>query len=430
MKKFLLIGLLCLLPACGGGDGAIMDPADESRNAESGDAGAGDSMPEYAIPNTPQAYIPPVAVKGWASLAPGTIVEVLDAPPLSHLEGAESALFVRYTTTNVKGEPALASGLVLLPEQKSFTAGEWPLVVYGHMTTGAADACAPTHASPDSTELQKMQQGDEITRRLLEYGVVVARPDYEGIGEAGPHPYLRGEPLARSMRDMASAVAEHWEEIGDRWVAAGHSEGATAALNTGNRIHPDARGLSLVGISAVTPVTQLENLVLIAEPLPVTGPGINEAVALAALVAHGIATVDPAFKRLLLEEGGLSDRAIELWPDIERLCLGDMSREESWGGLPPDQLKGPRGDEAAAEIRRALAADDLRHLALRHDVPIRIDAGIIDLVAHLPYTEQLVQTYRNNGYSVTYDRWPAQHSPTADMAAPAIADWIIKRFQQ
>ncbi len=298
------------------------------------------------------------------------------------------------------------------------------------MTTGAADACAPSHISPDSTELQKMQQGDEIARYLLDMGVVVARPDYEGIGEAGPHPYLRGDPLARSMRDMASAVATHWEDIGDRWVAAGHSEGGVAALNTGSRLHPEARGLTLVGVAAVTPVTQLENLVLIAEPLPVTGPGIGEAVALAALVAHGIAAVDPAFKRLLLEEGGLSERGLELWPDIERLCLADLSRPESWGGLPPDQAKGPRGDEALAELRRALAEDDVRHLPMRFDVPIRIDAGVLDLVAHLPYTEQLVQTYRNNGYSVTYGRWLAQHSPTADMAAPSIAAWIIERFKK
>ncbi|WP_269620041.1 alpha/beta hydrolase [Zhongshania sp. BJYM1] len=425
MNKYLIIFLFSLLTACRGGDSPVNDNSDSGVGVEEN----GNEESAYAVPSTPHAYIPPVAVVGWQFMEPGLIVEVFDAPEFSQLDGAESALFVRYTTTDVQGNPALASGLVLFPDQQPFAEGDWPLVVYGHMTTGAADACAPSHISPDSTELQKMQQGDEIARRLLASGVVVARPDYEGIGEAGPHPYLRGDSLARSMRDMASAVATHWQDIGDRWVAAGHSEGGVAALNTGSRMHPEARGLTLVGVAAVTPVTQLENLVLIAESLPVTGPGINESVALAALVAHGIAAVDPAFKRLLLEEGGLSERALELWPDIERLCLADLSRAESWGGLPPDQAKGPKGDEALAELRRALAEDDVRHLPMRFDVPIRIDAGILDLVAHLPYTEQLVETYRNNGYSVTYGRWPAPHSPTADMAAPSIVSWIIQQFQ-
>lgn len=421
MNKYLLLLFVLLVVGCSDGD-------ESPTNAEVMSGVTDIDETKYKVPSTPQADIPSVSIKGWQNMQPGTIVEVFDAPPLSHLDGAGKALFVRYTSTDVQGNPSLASGVVLFPENQIYSKGELPLVVYGHMTTGAADACAPSHSSPDSTELQKMQQGDEVARRLLALGAVIARPDYEGLGEAGPHPYLRGDSLARSMRDMASAVATHWEEIGDRWVAAGHSEGATAALNTGNRMHPDARGMNLIGISAITPVTRLENLILLAEPLPVTGPGIKEAVALAALVAHGIATIDPAFKRLLLEEGGLSERALELWPDIERLCLADLSRDESWGGLPPNQLKGPRGDELATELRRALAADDLRHLALRHDVPIRIDAGILDLVAHLPYTELLVQTYRDSGYTVTFQRWLAAHSPTADMAAPDIAHWIMDKF--
>ncbi|WP_411729934.1 hypothetical protein [Paraperlucidibaca sp.] len=385
---------------------------------------------EQLEPGTPQADIPPVAVRNWQSKEPGTIVEVLDAASLSRIDGSSQALFVRYTTTDVKGSPALASGIVLFPESTNYKEGELPLVVYGHMTTGAADACAPSHSSPDSTELQKMQQGDKVARQLLGLGAVVARPDYEGIGEAGPHPYLRGDSLARSMRDMASAVANYWPEIGGSWVAAGHSEGGVAALNTGNRMLPEARGLNLVGIVSITPVTQLEKLLLIAAPLPIAGPPLNEAVALSALVLSGISTVDASFKRLLFDEGGLSERAIELWPDIERLCLADLSGKDSWGGLSPAELKGPRGNEALAEMRRSLDADDVRFLPMRRDVPIRIDAGILDAVALLPFTEQLVQTYRNSGNDVTFKRWLAAHSPTADIAASEIASWIIERFKK
>ncbi len=379
-------------------------------------------------PGTSQTDIPPAPRQGWQSEPPGTLIESYQAPPTSQVEGAGEALFVRYTTTNVRGEIALASGLVLLPGIQQHAYGEWPLVVYGHMTTGVADACAPTHGTPDSTELRRMQQGDEVARQLLARGVVVARPDYEGLGEAGAHPYLRGDSLAQAMRDMASAVAGRWSGIGDRWVAAGHSEGGVAALNSGSRMHPPARGLTLIGVAAITPVTQLEKLVALLEPSPVTGPGIDGVVALAALVLKGITTVDPAFERLILEEGGLSPEAVALWPDLERLCLEDLSGAASWGGLAPDALQGPRGDEAVAEMRRALDQDDVRFLPMHRDVPIRIDAGMADLVALLPFTEQLVADYRARGYDVTFERWPAAHSPTADMAAPAIAEWVMQRF--
>ncbi len=379
--------------------------------------------------NDPDGVIPPTRARNWQVLPPGKLVETFDAPETSQVEGAGSALFVRYTTVNVQGEPALASGLVLLPEMQPHAEGDWPLVVYGHMTTGAADACAPTHGTPESTELRRMQQGDEVARLLLSRGVVVARPDYEGLGEAGPHPYLRGDSLAQAMRDMASAVKDHWRDVGDRWIAAGHSEGGVAALNSGSRLHPQAKDLELAGVVAITPVTQLENLITLAEPLPITGPGIKEAVALAGLALKGVSTVDPEFKRLILEEGGLSERAVSLWPDLERLCLGDLAGDDSWGGLSPQQLKGPRGDEMVAEGTRALQEDDVRVLPMRRDLPIRIDAGILDAVALLPFTEVLVKEYRDRGYDVTFERWPAAHSPTADMAAPAIADWIMEKFQ-
>ena len=382
------------------------------------------------LPNTPQESIPPAKVHGWKTRPPGTIVEIFDAPPSSRVAGAAKALFVRYTTLNVQGLPALASGLVLIPEVQFHASGHWPLVVYGHMTTGVADACAPTHGIAGSSELRRMQQGDELAHQLLSRGVIVARPDYEGLGEPGPHPYLRGDSLASAMRDMASAVGRNWDGIGDKWVAVGHSEGGVAALNSGSREHPSAAGLNLVGVAAITPVTQLENLVAVLEPSPVTGPGVDVAVALAALVLKGIASVDSDFERLLLEEGGLSPRALALWPDLERLCLEDLSHKSSWGGMPPYELKGPRGNEVVAEMRRALQEDDVRLIPMRRDLAVRIDAGILDTVALLPFTDELARQYRARGYDLTYERWLAEHSPVADVAATAIANWVMEQFSK
>ena len=414
--RFFAIALSVTFSGCG----AVSSSTDPS--LEQSDEPAGNPS---SVPSTPQATIPPHRGSEWEALPPGVIVDVLDAAETSHVSGAKSAYFVRYTTTNVAGARALASGLVLIPETQPYSSGQWPMVLYSHMTTGAADACAPTHGTNESSELRRMQQGDSLARLLLARGVVVARPDYEGMGEEGPHPYLRGEPLARSVRDMAVAVKAHWPEIGNRWISAGHSEGGVSALNTGNRLLPELANLNLIGIAAITPVTQLEYLLTIAEPLPVDAAG-----ALAGLALKGIATVDPDFKSLLFKRGGLSPRAIALWPDLERLCLEDLGNSQTWGGMTVNDMKGPNGDQVVAEVRNALQKDDIRHLQMRSEVPIRIDAGISDAVALLPFTEQLVNEYRQRGYDVTYQRWPATHSPTADMAAPAISKWIMERFDQ
>ena len=350
----------------------------------------------------------------------------VDPGETSRVAGARRALEVRYTTTDRRGRVVPASGLVLLPAERRTAA---PLVIYGHMTTGAADACAPTRGTPDSTELRRMQQGDRVAAALLEGGAVVARPDYEGLGVRGPHPYLRGESLARSMGDMARAVRRAFPEVGRHWVAAGHSEGGVAALNTGARTGPAARIPGLLGVAAITPVTQVDILATLLGDAPIASAPVNVVVSLAALILKGQATEDRALRRLLLQQGGLSPEAVALWPDLERLCLEDLGGTDSWGGLSPQQVKGPRGDEALEEMKNKLRADDVRHLTMRLGLPIRIDAGALDSVAPLPLTIQLAEEYRARGYPVDLAVWPAEHSPTADQAAPELAAWILDLFQ-
>ena len=354
-----------------------------------------------------------------AAQRPGRLLSRRPAGETSRVDGARRALEVRYSTTDRRGRVAQASGLVLLPAQRRADA---PLVVYGHMTTGAADACAPTRGTPDSTELRRMQQGDRVAELLLAGGAVVARPDYEGLGVRGPHPYLRGDSLARAMGDMARAVRRAFPEVGRDWVAAGHSEGGVAALNTGSRTGPAADVPGLLGVAAITPVTQVDVLATLLGDAPVGAPPVNVVVSLAALILKGQATEDRALRRLLLKQGGLSPEAVALWPDLERLCLEDLGGTDSWGGLSPQEVKGPRGDEALEEMKNGLRADDVRHLRMR------LDAGALDSVAPLPFTMQLAEEYRSRGYPVELAVWPAEHSPTADQAASELAAWILDLF--
>ena len=51
----------------------------------------------------------------------------------------------------------------------------------------------------------------------------MVRPDYEGIGSAGPHPYLIGRSLATSVIDAATAARAIDPRIGQDVVVARHS---------------------------------------------------------------------------------------------------------------------------------------------------------------------------------------------------------------
>ena len=61
---------------------------------------------------------------------------------------------------------------------------------------------------PAGEDRRRAEQGDALTTRLLDAGVVVARPDFEGVGVPGGHPYLMGASLGESMARMAEATAE------------------------------------------------------------------------------------------------------------------------------------------------------------------------------------------------------------------------------
>ncbi|WP_370290867.1 lipase family protein [Nocardioides sp.] len=359
---------------------------------------------------------------------PGAVLATGPAGVTSQVAGASRSIVITYETTTSAGEPVPATGLLLVPAGPAPADG-WPLVVYGHMTTGAADRCAPTQGVPGHSELRRMQQGDDLARSLLAAGVAVARPDYEGLGTPGGHPYLQGGSLGRSMIDMVRATRD-LIPLNGRWIASGHSEGGVAALNVADVRQASVPGMELRGVQSITPVTQMDVLIRLFRRLPVALPPVTGGlVALAALILKGQATEDPALETLALN-GGLSPHARALWGDLETRCLNELSRTDSWGGLPPAAVLGPRGEEFLARALAKLDADDVRRLRLQ-PVPVRIDEGLLDAVAPFPLTEQLVRTYRRQGVAVTHARWLADHSTTnsAAFSVPPATRWILARLR-
>ncbi|MFJ9315522.1 lipase family protein [Pimelobacter simplex] len=347
------------------------------------------------------------------------------------LAAAAESWRVSYASTSVSGAPAVLTGLVHLPPGVPPATG-WPVVTYGHMTTGGGDSSAPSLAADDSPELRRMTQGDHLVAALLRAGIAVLQPDYEGLGSLGPHPYLIGPALATSVRDLlVAARSSSAFALGDSWVAAGHSEGAVAALHAAAAGPPP--GVRLVGCAVFAPVTRMDQTIGLSLRWRTTPPGFGVVPSLIALMISGAATVDPELAALV-ESDGLSDRARRLWPELGERTLTELARRDSFGGLPPAALLGAQGPAVRERLLASLRTHDVARLALPAGMPLRIDAAVADEVAPFWLTRALVRRYRAAGVPVEGVWWRTGHSGVlaARRAPEPAAAWVagLLRFPQ
>jgi hypothetical protein len=290
------------------------------------------------------------------------------------------------------------------------------------MTTGAGRHSAPSLGVAGHPEWRRMSQGDVLCEGLLARGVAILRPDYPGLDSPGPHPYLIGEPLARSVVDMVAARHQFDRRIGDRWVSAGHSEGAMAALFTS--VSTDWP-VPLLAVAAFAPVTRMDVSIGASSRLPRALPGFGVLSALIGLMLSGAATADPRVAELLLGDD-LGPEARQRWGDLEQRCLTELTAPGSWGSIAPREIASRPLYEALFAVMRA---NEVADLVPR--MPVRIDSAAFDEVAPAPLTSNLVRNYRRAGVDVTHRRWPTHHSGTmqARYAPSEAVDWIVRRLE-
>lgn len=333
---------------------------------------------------------------------------------------------VAFPATGIDGSPQQQTGLVHVPHLPAPATG-FPIVVYGHMTTGGGPRSAPSTADPTHPEWRRMSQGDVLCDALLARGIAVLRPDYEGIGGPGIHPYLIGPSLAESMIAMVRARALFSAPLGDTWLAAGHSEGAVGALWASVSPEPDERS-RLVGTCAFAPVTRMDLSIGAGLRVPITAPGSGVVSALIGLMLRGAATVDADLAHLCAGDG-LSPRARALWPSLGSLSLTELARRSSWGGIAPAAILGTAGGELRSRLLASFRENDVA--ALRgFRAPVRVDAAAFDEVAPAPLTGALLRRYRRAGVDLTSHWWPTHHSGTmhARFAPSRAADWIAEQL--
>lgn len=341
-------------------------------------------------------------------------------------EGAGSSHLVLYRSTSATGETVPVSGVVTVPKGAP-PKGGWPVVSWGHGTTGMADACAPTRSGTDEDGREYVPVQEDATADFVQQGYAVVRTDYEGLGTPGPHPYLMGQSAGASMADLVLAARELEPDLSTRWVAMGHSQGAHAALFTSRFAEAYTPGLELLGIVALAPPSQLAAVVGMLDTPEQGGDGqkAGDSGATSSSVFLGPLVVSGARTAGVPVEDVVSDRGRDLLPHLEHRCLASLAREDSLGGIAPREFLDPGAD--LSRVEDVVDAND--PAALTPTVPVLIVQGGRDEAVPSTLTDRLVGQLKDRGTDVDHVKKPgASHMSVLEEGSHEVQAWVEAAF--
>lgn len=159
---------------------------------------------------------------------------------------------ILYVTTR-SGKFATASAIVVVPTQP--TGNPLAVIAWAHGTTGIAAGCAPSLLSKPFDNVPDFPA-------VVRAGWAYVGTDYPGLGTGGGHSYLVGEDAAAAVLDSVRAARQLQDaNLSDRVVVWGHSQGGSSALWTGMRASALAPELTILGVAALAPASDLKGLV-------------------------------------------------------------------------------------------------------------------------------------------------------------------------
>lgn len=179
---------------------------------------------------------------------------MITSTPMADAPQGMQAWRIRYYGTNDRGQIEEMTGVVIAPTGIPSRLGR-PILAWAHGTWGVDDKCTPSTSKNFFTATPALTE-------MIARGYVVVAPDYAGLGTSQPHPYLIGTSAGYSVLDAVRAAKGIADAgAGSRFAVWGESQGGHAALWTGQLARQHAPELTLVGVAAAAPPTDLiENL--------------------------------------------------------------------------------------------------------------------------------------------------------------------------
>lgn len=349
----------------------------------------------------------PSATATAAPVAPGTLLTHDDLADAAALSGTAGDWRVTYQSENGAGRPIVVSGMVSVPAGDAPEDG-WPVVSWGHGTTGYADVCAPSAQGTEGLASQGyLNVMNRYVQHWIDRGFAVARTDYEGLGTPGGHPYMGSVSAANTVTDIVRAARQLDSSVGSEWVAVGHSQGGAAALSVAQLGPERAPELTLRGAVSIAP----------------GGVGIGQTPAWAASAPKGAEAIQPYIPLIVLgaQAGDPTVDAASIFSKDAGPLLDYTRSGCPWGPvpapepIPSDTLFAQDADLGALEDY--LNAQD--PLTLTPAAPVLLQAGRADTEVAVAGVQGLQQTYCAAGSAVTYrDYEGLDHVPMLVDPAP------------
>lgn len=327
------------------------------------------------------------------------------------LSGISSiAARVVYTSTSgVDGSSQRVSGTVFAPEGTA-PEGGWPIIAYGHGTTGVLEDCGP------STD-PELLGSSQIVAALVRSGHVVAVSDYQGLGLDGTyHPYLDARTVGNNLIDSVRAARKLVPNTSARWASFGGSQGGQAAWAANELASSYGEGLDMVGSVSLVPAADITGLATAAADGTLT----EDQKPLLQWVLVGLAKSHPDLDLDDYRRGVVKER----WDELSA-CGGVLAADRTAlaAQISDDDLR-PATPQATAVLEGYL-----REMSLptsRAAAPMLIIYGGKDTLISQAWTDAAIAASCADGDTIQYVLQP--NSGHADIDGAAAFGWLQDRF--
>jgi acetyl esterase/lipase len=200
---------------------------------------------------------------------PGDLIRSMKFDGYNLPEGVE-ATRILYGTTTSQGDLVTCSGVVLVPSCKASAEG-FPVIAWGHVTTGINRRCAPSLMTDRFYDYK-------VINIFLERGYAVVASDYAGLGTNYPHDYLDKISNGWDIINSVKAARQSVPAVGRKWVAVGVAAGAHAVRGV-TQLQTDINDPSYLGAVAVSGLGDARTpMVVLSQEAPFLAIYISEAV--------------------------------------------------------------------------------------------------------------------------------------------------------
>jgi hypothetical protein len=341
----------------------------------------------------------------------GSLLKAMTMPGFAATQAGMLVHAARVTyrsTSGDTGQETVVTGSVFTPVGPA-PQGGWPVIAFGHGTTGLDESCAPSLSD-------SLLGAATIVAGYAHLGYAVALADYQGLGAPGVHPYTDARTAGLNMIDAVRALRRTFPNVSNRWAGVGGSQGGAAAWAADEQAASYAPELDLVGAVAYVPAADVSGIVDKA-----LAGGITTDQSLGFIgVVESLARLHPDLNRDDYRRGA----AARYW-DALIACSGPAvnDRTDDAEHLRPGDV-GPANAQAADKLRGLLKAWAIPQKPL--SAPLSVIYAGRDSFIDAPWTTDAIARACALGGAVVWELQSDKGHGDVDVASRF--NWLADRF--